>query len=152
MMRQVSVIEMKGMAEDPDLVMVQACVAQIADPDEPGVLAFVIGLRSLMKGDASWRSTGIITGGDRARVPGPKIYRRIEFVLSAIRSIFKDKTYNLMLWPLGSRFAEPGEMFIREFELGDKIYGPGEGVRAHVVACLRGEISEVARNRDTADA
>lgn len=151
-MRQITVPELKTLYEDSELILVQVTAVQIADPEEEGAIAYIVGLRALFQGDPTLRSIGLVAGGDRSRAPGPKIYRRFDFVLSSIHSIFHEKTYNLTLWLRTAEITEPIEMFIREFQLDEKAFGPSEKVRRLILDALRSEGPTIARNRDTADA
>ena len=151
-MRQITVSEMKTLQEDPELLLVQVHAVQIKDPDESDEMGFVVGIRALFAGDPTWRSIGIMAGADRSRSPGPKIYRRLDFVISSAQTIFLEKAYNIVLWLKTASVAEPLETFIQEFQLDERTFGPAEKVREQVVTALRGERLEIARNRDTADA
>lgn len=150
-MRQITITEMRGLYEDSELLMVQVNAIQIAAPEESGVIGYVVGLRALFAGDPSWRSIGLVCGGERSRAPGPKVYHRLDFVLSAVQTIFLEKTYNLVLWLRASNVEEPVEMFIQEFQLEDKSFGTAEKVRVLILDALRGEKPDIARSRNTAD-
>lgn len=151
-MRQITVPELKALSEDPELVLVQISAVQIANPEEAGTLSYVVGLRGLFVGDPTMRPLGMVTGSERARAPGPKFYRRLDFVLSSIQQIFLGKTYNLIVWLRAAEVSEPVEMFIREFQLEEKVFGAPEKVRRLLLDSLRGERPPIERSRDTADA